>query len=71
MSKKDEALEPIKQALAAPVQEPSLGGILFAVEEAIRNGDCPFAIEIAFDAYEAERRALAGITAAPEKGGAL
>jgi len=53
---------------AAPVQEPSLGGILFAVEEAIRNGDCPFAIEIAFDAYEVERRALAGITAAPEKG---
>jgi hypothetical protein len=41
---------------------------LFAVEQAIENGDCPFAVEIAFDSYEAERRALAGITAAPEKG---
>jgi hypothetical protein len=67
----DEAREAItvaKQALEQPVQEPSPGGILFAVEEAINNGDCPFAIEIAFDAYEAERKALAGITAAPKKG---
>jgi hypothetical protein len=50
------------------VPEPSPGGVLFAVEQAIENGDCPFAVEIAFDAYEVERRALAGITAAPEKG---
>ena len=55
-------------AQPAPEQEPSPGGVLFAVEEAIRNGDCPFAIEIAFDAYESERKALAGIAAAPEKG---
>ena len=66
-----ERITAIKQALAAqpaPVQEPSPGGVLFAVEEAIRNGDCPFAIEIAFDAYEAERKALAGINAAPKEG---
>jgi hypothetical protein len=49
-------------AQPAPVQEPSPGGILFAVEQAIRNGDCPWEIESAFDAYETERKALAGIT---------
>lgn len=38
-------------------QEPSIGGVLFAVEEAIRNGDCPWQIESAFDEYEAERKA--------------
>ena len=37
-------------------QEPSAGGVLFAVEQAIRNGDCPWQIEQAFDEYEAERR---------------
>ena len=36
-------------------QEPSVQGVLFAVEEAIRNGDCPWQIEQAFDDYEAER----------------
>jgi hypothetical protein len=35
---------------------------LFAVEEAIRNGDCPWQIEQAFDDYEAERKAHYGIT---------
>lgn len=50
-------------ALAAPVQEPSPGGILFAVEQAIRNGHCPWEIESAFDAYEAERKAM--LTATP------
>jgi hypothetical protein len=50
------AITAIKQALAAPVQEPSPFGILFAVEQAIENGDCPMEIEIQFDAYEAERR---------------
>jgi phosphoribosylformylglycinamidine (FGAM) synthase-like enzyme len=65
----NEAIAAVEQALAVPtVQEPSPGGILFAVEQAINNGDCPFAIEIAFDAYEAERKALAGITAPPKKG---
>jgi hypothetical protein len=43
-------------APAAPVQEPSPGDILFAVEQAIRNGHCPWEIENAFDEYEAERR---------------
>lgn len=37
-------------------QEPSAGGVLFAVEQAIRNGDCPWQIEQAFDEYEVERR---------------
>jgi hypothetical protein len=66
----NDAITAIQKYLEAQpaVQEPSPGGVLFAVEEAINNGDCPFAIEIAFDAYEAERKALAGITAAPEKG---
>jgi hypothetical protein len=41
-------------AQPAPVQEPSPGGVLFAVEEAIRNGDCPWQIENAFDEYEAK-----------------
>ena len=48
----DKAITALKQALAAPVQEPSPGGVLFAVEQAIENGDCPMGIEIAFEAYE-------------------
>jgi hypothetical protein len=40
-------------------QEPSTGGIIFAVEQAIRNGDCPWEIESAFDDYESERIAIA------------
>ena len=35
------------------------GNVLFAVEEAIRNGDCPWQIEEAFEEYEAARKALA------------
>jgi hypothetical protein len=42
-------------------QEPFPNGVLFAVEEAVRNGDCPWQIEEAFDDYEAERRAAHGI----------
>jgi len=37
-------------------REPSAGGVLFAVEQAIQNDDCPWQIEQAFDAYEAERK---------------
>ena len=48
-----EAPQPVKQP-----QEPSVGGVLFAVEEAIRNGDCPWQIEQAFDDYEAKRRSI-------------
>lgn len=59
MWQQEECAAAIEQA---EKQEPSTGGVLFAVEEAIRNGDCPFAIEIAFDAYESERKALEGIT---------
>ena len=44
------APQPAKQS-----QEPSVQGVLLAVEEAIRNGDCPWQIEQAFDDYEAER----------------
>ncbi len=40
-------------------QEPSAGGIIFAVEQAIQNGNCPWEIESAFDEYESERIALA------------
>ncbi len=39
-------------------KEPSAGGIIFAVEQAIRNGDCPWEIEAAFDAYESDRQAI-------------
>ena len=37
-------------------REPSAGGVLFAVEQAIQNGDCPWQIEQAFHEYEAERK---------------
>ncbi len=40
-------------------QDPSAGGIIFAVEQAIKNGDCHWEIESAFDDYESERIALA------------
>ena len=37
-------------------REPRVHGVLFAVEQAIQNGDCPWQIEQAFDEYEAERK---------------
>lgn len=37
------------------VSEPSAWEVLFAVEEAIRNGECPWEIEHAFQKYEAAR----------------
>ena len=55
-----DGLEPLytaPPAQPAPVQEPSAYGVLFAVEQAAKNGDCPWEIETAFDAYEAERKA--------------
>lgn len=48
------------------VLKPSIAGILFAVEEAIRNGDCPWEIEQAFETYEVTRRAI--VRAAAEIG---
>jgi len=59
----DDAETALRQLLEQPVQEPSFGGVVFAIEEAIRNGDCPFSIEIAFEAYESERIAM--LSAAP------
>jgi hypothetical protein len=48
-----------REACAVDVEkEPSTVGIIFAVEQAIRNGDCPWEIEAAFDAYEADRKAI-------------
>lgn len=44
----------------APVvqqQEPDLTSLLFAVEQAVKNGHCPWEIEAAFDEYEAARKA--------------
>ena len=35
--------------------------VLLAVEEAVKNGDCPFQIEQAFDEYEIQRRAAVHI----------
>ena len=49
-------IDALRAALAEQPQEPSAGGVLFAVEEAIRNGDCPWQIEQAFDEYEGKRR---------------
>ena len=47
----------LRTALAEPAeQEPNAFGVLFAVEQAIQNGDCPWQIEQAFDEYEAERK---------------
>lgn len=43
------------------LKEPSTFGVLFAVEQAIKNGDCPWQIESAFDDYEAKRKAAHGI----------
>jgi hypothetical protein len=37
-------------------EKPYPYGVVFAVEQAIENGDCPMGIEIAFDAYEEERK---------------
>ncbi len=39
-------------------KEPSTSGIIFAVEQSIRNGNCPWEIESAFDEYESDRQAL-------------
>lgn len=41
------------------VSEPSAWEVLFAVEEAIRNGECPWEIEQAFQKYTAELRSKA------------
>lgn len=38
--------------------EPSAGEVLCEVEQAIRNGDCPWSIEQAFEKYETARKAL-------------
>ena len=50
-------VEALRAALAQPAeQEPKAFGVLFAVEQATRNGDCPWQIEQAFHEYEAERK---------------
>lgn len=60
------ALEQVIALAEQPtLQEPTPDGVLFAVEEAIRNGDCPWQIEQAFDDYEAERKAHHGIKEQP------
>ena len=52
----DEAMEALRTALAQPVQEPTqeIYAVLFAVEEAVRNGCAPWDIEAAFEKYEAK-----------------
>jgi hypothetical protein len=53
-----ELLGAIRGALSKPEDTetmPDSSGVLFAVERAVENGDCPFEIEQAFDDYEAGR----------------
>lgn len=66
--KAESAITALREALAQqPAQQrPYPNMVLFAVEEAIRNGGCPWQIESAFEEYEAGRKAAIGIT----KGGA-
>lgn len=48
---------PLFAAPVAQQQEPDLTSLLFAVEQAVKNGHCPWEIEAAFHEYEAARRA--------------
>lgn len=50
---------PAPQAKPQPFSDPlhdDIQSVLFEVEEAIKNGCCPWQIEAAFEAYEAARR---------------
>jgi len=49
-------LQALRTALAQPVPEPTqeIYAVLFAVEEAVRNGCAPWDIEAAFEKYEAK-----------------
>ena len=49
------AAPPAPQAKPAPLHD-DIQSVLFEVEQAIRNGACPWQIEAAFEAYEAARR---------------
>jgi hypothetical protein len=37
--------------------EASPSGVMFAVEQSIKNGNCPWEIEVAYEEYERERQA--------------
>ena len=52
----NERLQALRTALAQPVPEPTqeIYAVLFAVEEAVRNGCAPWDIEAAFEKYEAK-----------------
>ena len=50
------ALYTSPQAAQPLTDEPSPISILLAVEESIKNGECPWQIEQAFDEYEAQRQ---------------
>lgn len=45
-----------RQAAQPLREEPSPISVLLAVEESIKNGECPWQIEQAFDEYEAQRQ---------------
>jgi len=51
----------LSQAQPAAQQEPSPDGVMFAVEQAIKNGNCPWEIEVAYEEYERERQAAHNI----------
>lgn len=56
--------EKLRKALSKPTTfdlNPALAFVLISVEEAVKNGDCPFQIEQAFDEYEIQRRAAVHI----------
>jgi hypothetical protein len=54
-----DAVSSLSNALSQPAaqQEPSPDGVMFAVEQAIKNGNCSWEIEAAFEEYERERQA--------------
>ena len=58
--KADDAIEALRQALAQPEQEPTqeIYAVLFAVEEAVRNGCAPWDIEAAFEKYKAKLKEI-------------
>ena len=48
--------EKLREALEQNIEsEPSPVFVLLAVEEAVKNGNCPFQIEEAFNEYEMQR----------------
>lgn len=55
----------MREGSTHPVPDECLHRVLWEVEQAVENGDCPWHIEAAFGAYEAQRRLTAHDKAQP------